>query len=127
MSTQPESGPPVGVMLLAVLNVIVGVFAIFAGITIDFIMIGADLTFVSSFQLTAIVVGLIQVIAGFGLYNLKSWAWYLAVLVTLIGLLINILIVIIDYTELRFYFLPMMIRIVILAYLMSSHIKMKFR
>ena len=127
MSSTTESGPPVGVMLLAVLNMIVGIFAIFTGITIDFIMIGGELTLVSSFQLGAIVIGLIQIMAGAGLYNLKSWAWYLAVLVTLIGLLINILIVVIDFNELRFYFLPMLIRVVILAYLMSGHIRKKFR
>lgn len=127
MSTQTENVPPVGIMLLSVLNLIVGVFAIFAGITIDYIMIGGELTLVSSFQLTAILVGLVQIIAGVGLYTLRSWAWYLAILVTLIGLLINLLIVIIDFNELRFYLLPMMTRIVILAYLMSGPIKKKFR
>ena len=127
MSAQKESGPPFGVMLLAVLNIVVGIFSIFTGITIDFIMIHGDLTLVSSIQLGAVIVGIIQIIAGTGLYNLRSWAWYLAVFVTIIGLAINISIILLDFTELRFYFLPMLIRFVLLAYLMSGDIKNRFR
>lgn len=123
----PESEPPFGVLFLAVLNIVVGIFSIFTGITIDYIMIQGELTLVSSIQLGAILVGLIQLIAGYGLYTLKSWAWFLAVVVTFIGLVINLLIVTIDFHEVRFYFLPMLIRLVILVYLMSVNIKSRFR
>ena len=125
MSTKQET--PAGVAILALLNLIVGIFGILEGITIDFIMVGGDLTLVSSFQLGTIIVGTIQIIAGIGLYRLRSWAWILAMLVTFIGLIINIAIVTLDFTLFFEYLLAMLIRIVILAYLNKESIRTRFR
>ena len=125
MSTKQE--PPAGVAILALLNLIVGIFGILEGITIDFIMVGGDLTLVSSFQLGTILVGIFQIIAGIGLYRLRSWAWILAMLVTFIGLIINIAIVTLDFTLFLEYLLAMLIRIVILAYLNKESIRTRFR
>lgn len=118
---------PVGVAILSVLIIVVGIFAVFAGITIDFILAGGSLTLVGSFQLGAIVVGLLTVVAGIGLWKLKSWAWWLAVIVIGLGLILNVSIVLIDFTELRFYFLPMLLRAVVLGYLMHKPIRIRFR
>ncbi len=122
-----SSEPPMGVILLAVLNIIVGIFGVFAGITIDFIMIGGELTLVSSFQLGTIFIGLFQIIAGYGLWKLKSWAWWLAIAITGIGLILNLLIVLVDFNLIRMYLLPILIRIVILAYLRHKSIRSRFR
>ena len=59
MSTEKT---PFGVTLLAIINIVVGIFGILAGISIDFLMSGGDLTLVSSFQLGAIFVGIFQII-----------------------------------------------------------------
>ncbi|MFX1369092.1 MAG: hypothetical protein ACFFAY_10875 [Promethearchaeota archaeon] len=118
---------PVGVAILSVLTIVVGIFAVFAGITIDFILVGGDLTLVGTFQLGAVVVGILAIIAGFGLWKLKPWAWWLAVLVIALGLILNVSVVLLDFNELRFYFLPMLLRCVILGYLMWNPVKSKFR
>ena len=126
ISTSDEISP-FGVALLALLNIVIGLFAVFAGITIDFITIGGELTLVSSFQIGAIFLGLFAIIAGLGLWRLKTWAWWLAMLDSFLALLINFAIILVDYTELRFYFLPILIRVVILVYLMQPSIKNRFR
>lgn len=118
---------PMGVTILSGMTVILGIFAIFAGITIDFILAGGELTLVGSFQLGAIVVGILTIIAGLGLWKLKSWAWWLAVIVLALGFILNVSIVLLDFTELRFYFLPMLLRLIVLAYLMQKPIKTRFR
>jgi len=108
---------PLGVSLLAILNVIVGIFGILSG----------ELTIVGSYQLGALIIGIFQIIAGYGLWTLKSWAWYLAAFVTLLGLVINILIVLSEFALWQTYLLTMLIRVVILAYLFRSSVKAKFR
>jgi uncharacterized membrane protein (DUF2068 family) len=118
---------PAGVAILAVLNIIVGIFGVFAGITIDFIMIGGALTLVSSFQLGTVFIGLFQIIAGCGLWKMKSWAWWLAIAITGVGLIINLLIVLVDFNLIRMYLLPILIRLVILAYLRHKSIRSRFR
>jgi hypothetical protein len=55
-SRQTVADIPVGVILLAVLNIIVGLFSVFTGVTIDFILIGGELTLVSSIQLGAVLI-----------------------------------------------------------------------
>ncbi len=118
---------PVGVALLAMLNIVIGLFAVFAGITIDFIMVGGDLTLVGSYQIGAIFVGVFAIVAGLGLWRLRSWAWWLAVIDGLLALFINLSIIFIDNSQLRFYFLPILLRVVILVYLMQPSIKNRFR
>jgi uncharacterized membrane protein (DUF2068 family) len=126
MATTTE-GPPLGISLLAILNIIVGIFGILSGITIDFIMSGGALTIVSSYQLGALVIAILQIVAGYGLWTLKSWAWWLAAFATLFGLVINVLIIFTDFSLWNTYLLPILIRIVILAYLLRASVKDRFR
>ena len=126
MTTTTE-GPPLGISLLAVLNIIVGIFGILSGITIDFIISGGALTIVGTYKLGALVIAFLQIIAGYGLWTLKSWAWWLAAFSTLLGLVINILIIFTDFTLWNTYLLPILIRLVILAYLLRVSVKDRFR
>jgi hypothetical protein len=110
---------PIGVSILAVLNIMVGIFGILSGITIDFILVGGDLTLVGTYQLGTLIIGIMQILAGFGLWKLQSWAWWLGAIVTLIGLVINLLIVFADFALWNTYILVILIRIVILWYLLQ--------
>ncbi|UCE11732.1 MAG: hypothetical protein JSW61_07330 [Candidatus Thorarchaeota archaeon] len=124
----PSAGSnPIGVTILAAIVMALGLFSIVTGVTIDFILAGGDLTLVGSFQLGAIVVGVLAIIAGIGLWKLKSWAWWLAAIVIGIGLILNISVVFLDLTELRLYFLPMLLRALVLVYLTRPAIRGKFR
>ena len=116
-----------GVSILAAINIVVGFFGVLEGVTLDFILVGGELTLVGSFQLGALLLGILQIIAGFGLWRLKSWAWYLAGFVTIIGLLINFLIVFFDFSLLFEYLMVILIRILILVYLFQKDIRRRFR
>ena len=118
---------PFGVSILAAINIVVGIFGVLTGVSIDFIMIGGDLTLVSSFQLGALFIGILQIIAGIGLWQLKSWAWYLTAFVTLIGLLVNVIILYFDFSLLLEYLMVILIRTLIIVYLFQKDIKSKFR
>ena len=113
--------------ILAILSVVLGIFGIWNGINIEFILSGGELTLVSSLQLGALLIGIFQIIAGLGLWKLKSWAWYLVLFVTIIGLLLNLGIVILDFSLFSRYLLTMLVRAIIIAYLMKKSIKQQFR
>ena len=118
---------PVGVALLAMLNIIVGIFAVYTGLRISLIIIEGELTLVGSYQLGALFLGVFAIIAGLGLWQLRSWALWLAVIDNLIALLINIAIILADNNQIDVYWLPMLLRVVILVYLMQPPIKNRFR
>ena len=116
-----------GVHLVAVLNMVVGIFAIFAGGTIDFVIAGGALTLVGSFQLSTVVIGIFHIVAGIGLWKEMFWAWWLSFLISFFGLLVNVSIVLLDYNQIRVYFLAMMIRVVILGYLLDPPVRDSFK
>lgn len=118
---------PFGVSILAAINIVVGFFGVLEGVTLDFIIVGGEITLVGSFQLGALFIGIFQIIAGLGLWRMKSWAWYLAGFVTIIGLVTNFLIVFFDFSLLFEYLMVILMRILILIYLFQKDIKSKFR
>jgi len=114
---------PPGVHLVAVLNVVVGLFAMFTGGTIDFVIAGGELTLVGSVQLGTIVIGVLHLVAGAGLWNRKSWGWYLSFLVSFFGILINLSILFLDFMQIRLYFIAILIRVIILGYLLDPPVR----
>jgi hypothetical protein len=118
---------PIGVALLAFLNIIVGIFAVYIGIRVGYIIVEGELTLVGSYQLGALFVGVFAIIAGVGLWQLRSWALWLAVVDNMIALLINLAIILVDNNQLNVYFLPILLRVVILVYLMHPRVKNRFR
>jgi uncharacterized membrane protein (DUF2068 family) len=122
-----STGRPPGVLILAGLNIIIGIFAILTGIEGAISLVGGELTIVANLRLVAMAIGFIPIIAGYGLYNLKSWGWWLAVIAAFVGLLLNVITVIFDWTLLTFYVLPILIRLLILVYLRNPQIRSRFR
>ena len=118
---------PPGVHLVAVLNILVGIFAMFTGGTIAFAVAGGELTLVGSFQLSTVVIGLFHVVAGIGLWKLQAWAWWISFIISFFGLLVNVSIVLIDYTLVPVYFLAMLIRVIILVYLLDPPVRDSFK
>ena len=125
--TVEVTGRPPGVLILAGLNVIIGIFAILAGIEGAISFVGGEVTLVANFQLLAMAVGFIPIIAGYGLYKLKSWGWWLAVIAAFVGILLNVMTVFFDWTLYTLYVLPILIRILILVYLRNPQIRSKFK
>lgn len=118
---------PSGVHLVAILNLILGMFAIFTGVNVAFVVAGSELTLVGSFQMGTVVIGIFHLIAAAGLWNNQLWSWLLSFLISFFGLLLNLSIVLLDYTQIQVYFLAMMLRVVILIYLLEPPIRDSFK
>jgi hypothetical protein len=118
---------PSGVHLVAILNVVIGLFAMYTGGTVAFVVAGGEVTLVGSFQIGTIFVGIAHVIAGAGLWKQQYWAWWLSFLISFFGLLLNLSIVLLDFTQLQIYFLAMLLRTVILIYLLEPPIRDSFK
>lgn len=127
IQVKPYSIIPSGVHLVAILNLILGFFSIFTGVTVAFVLAGSELTLVGSFQMSTVVIGIFHLIAAAGLWNNQLWAWWLSFLISFFGLLLNLSIVLLDYTQIQMYFLAMMLRIVILIYLLEPPIRDSFK
>jgi uncharacterized membrane protein (DUF2068 family) len=122
-----ERKRPFGVTMLSLFYIVVGIFGMATGIEVALLELGGELTLVANLQLVALVIGVLTLMAGIGLWDLKSWAWSFAALMAVIGLVLNILAVIVDFALFTFYLLPLMIRLLLLIYLFSDDIKSKFR
>jgi hypothetical protein len=116
----PSSERPLGVTILAVLEIIVGALGLFSGITI--LAFGAVIPLFGGFMMVlAIIViflALIDLIVGWGLWSLKSWAWMVALIVNIINLILN---------AVQFNLLGAIINLIIIIYLQQGDIKSRFR
>jgi hypothetical protein len=86
---------PIGVTILGVLTILVGIFVLLVGVlallaAIAFYAVPGGLGFGTLFAVLAVLVilfGLLWVLAGFGLLKLRPWAWWLAVIVSVLNIL----------------------------------------
>jgi hypothetical protein len=110
----PPSGErPLGVMILAVLNFLQGVFIMLAGLVLFIIpffgLILGGIVF---------LIGFFAFYIGLGLWNMKSWAWMWAMLINILGAIINL------FTA---GWVGLVINIVIIVYLNAPDIRQVFR
>lgn len=99
MYAPPPMAPkqrPIGVTILAILVILGGIFMLFGGLVLLGVGAVAGAGGAGIFGgLVAVIggllalFGLLWVIAGIGLWRLKGWAWWLAVIVSVINLAIS--------------------------------------
>jgi len=94
---------PLGVSVLAVLDIITGIFAIIGGIAIAEILIRfpiiADVTIFASFATTfgamfrgvLVIMGIIAFLVGWGFWRGRGWAWTLGVMLYVICIVLGLL------------------------------------
>ena len=116
----PSGERPLGVTIIAVLNILGGLLSIFGGFTsltlglalgpfgFLLIILGAIILFL----------GIINLIIGWGLWSLKSWAWMAALIINIINLILNVL---------SYSWLPAIINLIVILYLQQGDIKSRFR
>jgi hypothetical protein len=116
----PSGDRPLGVTILAVLEIIVGALGLFGAIGL--ITLGAMIPWLGGFAVILGVVvlflALIDLIVGWGLWTLKSWAWMVALIVNIINLILN---------AVQFNLLGAIINLIIIIYLQQGDIKSRFR
>ena len=84
MAPSRVEGPPVGVLLLAILYLLNGAIIM----TVAFLFVIATRGWGFVCMLPVILLGMLYVGIGFGLYTLKAWAWLSAILFAILGLVI---------------------------------------
>lgn len=114
---------PTGVMILAVLEIIGGVFAILGGIGMLALGgfaagygYGAEGAFFGAIGVIVLLIGLFSLAVGWGLWNLRKWAYQIAMILGIIGIIISIL-------SLPGGFIILVIYAIIIYYLIQPEIK----
>lgn len=116
----PSGDRPLGVTILAVLEIIVAILYLFSGIS--FILLGAVIPYLVGLGIifggVFIVFGILYFILGWGLWSLKSWAWMAALILNIIGLILAII---------GSDWISVIINLIIILYLQQGEIKSRFR
>jgi len=90
----PPPTRPIGVAILAILTVLVGVFILLGGLlflVLPVFMVGFGIPLPFGLAVgvvggIAVLIGLLWIAVGLGLWRLRSWAWWLAVIVMVLSL-----------------------------------------
>ncbi len=77
---------PTGVTILGILFVIAGAFSLIGGIATL-----VAIPFVAILGALWIPLGIASLVVAYGLFKGKSWAWYVAVVLSIIGLVVNVI------------------------------------
>jgi hypothetical protein len=111
--TPPTGERPLGVMILAILNFLQGLLIMVTGFLIFafpfFGVIGGAVVF---------LIGFFFFYIGLGLWNLKDWAWTWAMLLNILGAIINLF---------GQNWLALIVNVVIILYLNAPDIRRIFR
>ncbi len=113
--SSPSGDRPLGVTILAILQLLGGVISIFGGLAIVMIF---PVIFTLIIGAILLIVGLLGLIVGWGLYTMKSWAWMLAMILNIINIIIAII---------NFDIVSLIIPVIIVVYLNQADIKSRFR
>lgn len=111
--TPPSGERPLGVMIIAILQIL-GALALIAGGALFFAIpfIGAVVGAIM------VLLGIFFLWVGLGLWNMKSWAWMWAMIVNIIGAILNL------YST---TWIGLIINIIIIVYLNAPGIRAVFR
>jgi uncharacterized membrane protein (DUF2068 family) len=77
---------PTGVTILGLLFIITGALSLFGGIATLI-----AIPFVAIFGALWIALGIASLVVAYGLFKGKSWAWYVAVVLSIIGVVVNVI------------------------------------
>ena len=116
----PSGDRPLGVTILAILNIIGGLFSLLGAFGF-FAIAALDPFFGVIWMLLGAILallGLLNLVVGWGLWALKSWAWMLALIINLINLILN---------ALGQAWLGAIINLIVIIYLQQGDIKSRFR
>jgi len=125
---------PFGVSLIAVLIIIEAIFQIIAALAMMGISmigffatpyIGASVA-LTVFGVIAIIVGLIQLAVGSGMWSLEKWAWIFAVVVLWIDVIFDILGGFAGVQSWGAALVSMIIPVIVLIYLYSEGVRKAF-
>lgn len=111
---------PLGITILAILQLLSAVVAILGGATAVSIalLLGPAGFIVLILGAIVLVIGIIGLIVFYGLWNLKGWAWWLT-------FILNLITIIMAFPN--FFTINVAISVIIVIYLWLPDVKSKFR
>jgi uncharacterized membrane protein (DUF2068 family) len=118
----PSGDRPLGVTILAVLQIIGGLLSLVVAIplmTIAALLPILGFLFLIMGAVMALL-GILALVVGWGLWSLKSWAWILALILNIINLILNI-------ANWEVAWFSAIINLIIIIYLQQADIKSRFR
>ncbi|MBD3159255.1 MAG: hypothetical protein GF309_10740 [Candidatus Lokiarchaeota archaeon] len=108
---------PLGIAILAILQILGAIFVLVAGV--GMIALGAFSPFLAILGGIMLLFGFISFYVGYGLWNMKSWAWKVAIIVNIISIVLNII------PPINWF--GLIIPIIIVVYLQQEDIKKRFK
>ena len=113
--TSSPTDRPFGITLLAFLHFISGLFGFAGGVGVT-ILLPNILGLVLGGVL--VVLGLLTFVVGWGLWNLRSWAWIWSMIVNILSIIVNLV---------SSNWIGIIIPLIIVIYLNQKEIKSRFR
>jgi len=107
---------PLGIAILAILQMLGAIFVLVAGV--GMIALGAFSPFLAVLGGIMLLFGFISFYVGYGLWNMKSWAWKLAIIVNIISIVLNLI------PPINWF--GLIIPVIIVIYLQQEDIKKRF-
>lgn len=129
---------PMGVTIIAVLQLIISIFATLGGLYIFFFRSGIfsrgselenipkNSTFVAGFAVVLLIVGLIGLLITYGLFSLKKWAWLTALILNGLSILSSLSAIFSNQTRKGGDIFGLIIAGVIVYYLLQPEVKRAF-
>lgn len=129
---------PIGVTLIAVLQLIISIFATLGGLYIFFFRSGIftrvselenvpkNPTLILGFAVILLIVGLIGLLIAYGLFTLKNWAWLTALILNGLSILSSLSAIFSNQTRKGGDIFALIIAGLIVYYLMRPEVKRAF-
>ena len=119
------SSKPTGVAILAILQLVSALLVLYGAVIvlIALLPLGIFAIFGAFFSLILLIVGIIGLILFYGLWTLKSWAWFWALIANLLSLVLGLMGNLADITNL----ISIAVSAIIVIYLLMPGIKDHFR
>ena len=126
---------PLGVTILAILSILLGLLAIvsgFGGIGVfselfwtfmDWRIISSELEVLALLGVLSIIVGILSLPAGYGLLKGKKWAWTLAIVLGILGVIRNLVELALENVDVGTVIISIVIIVLVIAYLMKPSTK----
>jgi uncharacterized membrane protein (DUF2068 family) len=114
---------PLGVIILAILNFLTGILLLIGSTLLtDFSWLLLNEIF-SSIQYGALIVAIIYIILGLGLFSLAGWAWYADIIFAIFNLIVIIWNILVGGS---IPWIALILNLIIVLYLNQRGIKSKF-
>ena len=115
---------PLGLTIIAILTIIAGLLALFGGfISLGVSTLSSELEGLAFLGIIVIIIGIITLPAGYGLLKGKKWAWTLAIVLCILGVIRNLVELALENVDAGAAIISIVIIALVIAYLMKSSTK----